>query len=155
MNTGKTYYDSDGNECSIWQMVHREPEWAATRIQVGEKALDQVRDLTKKIKELEAQLEENHARAESIIEARESKIIDLWEAYTENKDYMSYKGLHTHVEYSFDDAVFCGKAYHDTSSDLVTWESDSYEGSYVSFKQAVDDYLETRESLDKKPCKPQ
>ena len=39
MNTAKIYKDSDGNECSIHQMVKREPEWAASRIQEGEKAI--------------------------------------------------------------------------------------------------------------------
>lgn len=38
MNTAKVYLDSDGNECSIVQMVEREPTWAASRIQEGEKA---------------------------------------------------------------------------------------------------------------------
>ena len=37
MNTAKVYYDSDGNECTIHQMVKREPEWAASRIQAGER----------------------------------------------------------------------------------------------------------------------
>lgn len=39
MNTAKVYQDSDGNDCSIWQMVRIEPEWAANRIQEGEKAV--------------------------------------------------------------------------------------------------------------------
>jgi hypothetical protein len=43
LDTGKTYMDSEGNECSIWQMVRREPEWAANRIQEGEKAIEQVK----------------------------------------------------------------------------------------------------------------
>ena len=37
MNTAKVYQDSDGNDCSIHQMVKREPEWAANRIQHGER----------------------------------------------------------------------------------------------------------------------
>ena len=37
MNTAKVYQDIDGNDCSIWQMVEREPEWAASRLQHGEK----------------------------------------------------------------------------------------------------------------------
>jgi hypothetical protein len=39
MNTAKIYHDANGNECTIFQMVKREPEWAATRIQEGEKAI--------------------------------------------------------------------------------------------------------------------
>lgn len=42
MDTGKVYYDSEGNECSIWQMVMREPHWTANRIQEGEKAIDEI-----------------------------------------------------------------------------------------------------------------
>ena len=38
MNTAKIYYDADDNECSIHQMVKREPDWAANRIQEGERA---------------------------------------------------------------------------------------------------------------------
>ena len=36
MDTGKAYCDSDGNDCSIWQMIQREPEWAASMVQSGE-----------------------------------------------------------------------------------------------------------------------
>jgi hypothetical protein len=42
MDTGKVYHDTEGNECSIWQMVMREPHWAANRIQEGEKALEAI-----------------------------------------------------------------------------------------------------------------
>lgn len=42
MNTAKIYQDSSGNDCSIMQMVKREPDWAACRIQEGEKAIEQM-----------------------------------------------------------------------------------------------------------------
>ena len=42
MNTSKIYHDSDGNECSIFQIVRREPDWAASRIQEGEKAIERI-----------------------------------------------------------------------------------------------------------------
>jgi len=42
MNTSKTYYDSDENECSLIQLVKREPYWAAARIQEGEKAIEEL-----------------------------------------------------------------------------------------------------------------
>ena len=45
MDTGKVYHDSDGNECTIFQMVKREPYWAANRIQEGEKAIDKLKAL--------------------------------------------------------------------------------------------------------------
>ena len=47
MNTAKIYHDSDGKECSIWQMVRHEPEWAANRIQEGEKAIVELDALRK------------------------------------------------------------------------------------------------------------
>lgn len=49
MDTARVYFDSDDNECTIYQMVRRYPDWAASRIQEGEKALV-------RIAELEAQL---------------------------------------------------------------------------------------------------
>jgi len=45
MDTSKRYMDIHGNECSIWQMVRREPEWAAVRIQEGEKAIEELAKL--------------------------------------------------------------------------------------------------------------
>ena len=42
MNTARVYQDIDGNDCTIWQMVRREPEWAASRIQVGENAEEKI-----------------------------------------------------------------------------------------------------------------
>lgn len=32
----RKYQDSDGNDCTLDQMVRREPDWAANRIRVGE-----------------------------------------------------------------------------------------------------------------------
>ena len=48
MNTAKVYYDSNGNECSIMQMVKREPYWAANRIQEGEKAIEELAEIKKR-----------------------------------------------------------------------------------------------------------
>jgi hypothetical protein len=45
MNTAKIYTDTEGNECTIHQMVKREPGWAANRIQAGEDAIDKVSQL--------------------------------------------------------------------------------------------------------------
>jgi hypothetical protein len=45
MDTGKIYKDVEGNECTIWQMLKREPEWAANRLQLGEKAIERLKDL--------------------------------------------------------------------------------------------------------------
>ena len=39
MDLKKRYRDINDNKCDILQMVAREPEWAANRIQEGEKAI--------------------------------------------------------------------------------------------------------------------
>ena len=57
MNTAKIYHDSEGNECSIFQVVRREPDWAATRIQVGERAIEREKELLAIIGELELKIE--------------------------------------------------------------------------------------------------
>ena len=45
MGSADIYHDSDGNECSLLQAVHREPQWAVSRIQEGEKAIERVIEL--------------------------------------------------------------------------------------------------------------
>ena len=37
--TDRKYQDGDGNDCTLEQMVRREPEWAASRIRAGEAAI--------------------------------------------------------------------------------------------------------------------
>ncbi len=45
MSDEKLYTDIDGEKCTLYQMVRREPDWAAVRIQVGEEALELLSDL--------------------------------------------------------------------------------------------------------------
>lgn len=40
MDLDKKYYDLDGDECNILDLVKCSPEWATNRIQAGEKAID-------------------------------------------------------------------------------------------------------------------
>jgi hypothetical protein len=49
MDTAKIYHDSEGNECTIGQMIEREPYWAANRLQEGEAAIERVKLLEKGI----------------------------------------------------------------------------------------------------------
>ncbi len=56
MNTAKVYKDSNGDECTIHQMVAREPYWAANRIQAGEEAIKKVGLLIQEVKELRERL---------------------------------------------------------------------------------------------------
>lgn len=52
MNTSKIYYDSEDNECSIMQMVKREPQWAANRVQAGEDAIARLADMEETIRDI-------------------------------------------------------------------------------------------------------
>lgn len=40
MNSAKIYYDSDGNEKTIYQMIKDEPEWTASKFQEMEKIIE-------------------------------------------------------------------------------------------------------------------
>ncbi len=46
MDLTKVYYDSEGLSGNILQIVRREPEWAAERIQAGERAIAELRKIT-------------------------------------------------------------------------------------------------------------
>jgi len=41
MDLDKDYFDSNGNRCNILQLVKLEPEWAANRLQEGEKHFEE------------------------------------------------------------------------------------------------------------------
>ena len=69
MDTGKIYYDDDGNECSINQMVRRCPYWAANRIQEGEKAIAQIEALESKLSALQGELASLEKRNQNITDA--------------------------------------------------------------------------------------
>ena len=45
MDLEKKYTTSEGIECNILQMVKMEPEWAANRIQAGEKAIEKLKEI--------------------------------------------------------------------------------------------------------------
>ena len=56
MNTAKVYQDMDGNDCTIHQMVERDPHWAASRIQVGEDAIEKIAALESQLAEKDKEL---------------------------------------------------------------------------------------------------
>lgn len=62
---------------------------------------------------------------------------------------MEYNGYSGIVEYSAEDRVFFGKVFG--INDLVTFEGDSVKQLEKSFKDAVDDYIETCEDQGKEP----
>lgn len=66
-------------------------------------------------------------------------------------NYLDYKGYVGTVEYSNEDEVFHGKIFG--INDLVTFEGESVAEIKNSFKEAVDDYLETCRELGKEPEK--
>ena len=53
----KTYYDVEGNERTLDQMVKHEPAWAANRIRAGEKAIERLNKEAKEITDLKEQIE--------------------------------------------------------------------------------------------------
>lgn len=62
---------------------------------------------------------------------------------------MNYKKFNGTIEYSKEDNVYYGKL--ENIRDLVTYEADTKEELEDSFKEAVDDYLETCEQIGKTP----
>ena len=59
MDLDKRYKTVEGIECNILQLVKMEPEWAANRIQIGEKAIKASTEIIKDfVKAVEAKAEE-------------------------------------------------------------------------------------------------
>lgn len=52
------YRDTQGNECSLIEMVIMEPDWAANRIREGEEAQEQLGDAIKELDEINQALAE-------------------------------------------------------------------------------------------------
>lgn len=69
--------------------------------------------------------------------------------YLYMKNIMEYNGYTGIVEYSAEDRVFFGKVFG--INDLVTFEGDTVKQLEKSFKEAVDDYIETCEEQGKGP----
>ena len=67
------------------------------------------------------------------------------------KNYLEYKGYIGTVEFSADDMVFFGKIQG--LNDLVLFEGESVSELEKSFKESVDDYLETCKEIGKEPNK--
>lgn len=67
------------------------------------------------------------------------------------KNNLEYKGYLGTVEFSADDKVFCGKIQG--INDLILFEGESIPELENSFKESVDDYLDTCKKLGKEPHK--
>lgn len=67
------------------------------------------------------------------------------------KNYLEYNGYIGTLEFSADDKLFFGKIQG--INDLVTFEGSSVTELEESFKEAVEDYLETCKTLNKAPEK--
>jgi len=67
------------------------------------------------------------------------------------KNVIEYKGYSGTVEFSAPDEVFFGKI--NGIRDVVTFEADSVVKLKKAFREAVDDYLSTCETLSKEPEK--
>ncbi len=66
-------------------------------------------------------------------------------------DIIKYKEYYANVQFSAEDDVFFGKILG--INDLVTFEAQSVKELRRSFKEAVEDYIETCKELDKVPEK--
>ena len=62
-----------------------------------------------------------------------------------------YMGFKTTVKFSKEDNLFYGKI--ENTTDLISFHSEKEDGFYESFVNAVEDYLEFCESVDKTPIK--
>ena len=62
-----------------------------------------------------------------------------------------YRGFKTTVKFSKEDNLFYGKI--ENTTDLISFHSDNTEGFYDSFVDAVEDYLEFCEKVDKTPIR--
>ncbi|WP_214983740.1 type II toxin-antitoxin system HicB family antitoxin [Tenacibaculum dicentrarchi] len=67
------------------------------------------------------------------------------------ENYLKHSNYFGSVEYSAEDAILHGKIIG--INDLVTYEGDSVEQLKIGFIEAVEDYLETCNSLEKSPDK--
>ena len=63
------------------------------------------------------------------------------------RHYLTYRGMVGTVEIDFESSRLFGKI--EFLDDLVTFESDTVEGLQKAFRDSVNDYLETKSSLDK------
>ncbi len=65
---------------------------------------------------------------------------------------MTYKGYAARIEYSDEDACFVGHIAG--IDDVVGFHGESVATLRAAFEEAVDDYLQTCEKLDRRPQKP-
>lgn len=66
-------------------------------------------------------------------------------------DILQYKGYYAEIHFSAEDEVFFGKIIG--INDLINFEADSVKDLKKSFREAVEDYLETCKELQKDPEK--
>lgn len=55
MNTAKVYYDTEGNQRTLSQMVEHEPQWAASRLRHCEEISSQLKDFREAIEFIASQ----------------------------------------------------------------------------------------------------
>lgn len=67
------------------------------------------------------------------------------------KDKLEYKGYSTKIEYSYEDNILFGKILGIVDS--VTFECTSVDEIETTFREAVDDYLDTCKRIGKEPDK--
>jgi predicted HicB family RNase H-like nuclease len=65
---------------------------------------------------------------------------------------MTYKGYSTMIQYNQDDACLVGRVIGIT--DVIGFHGDSIAEMKAAFEEAIDDYLETCQKLNRDPSKP-
>ncbi len=76
MNTAKIYHDSEGNMKNIHQMIKDEPEWAANRLQEGEKAILKMEKLEKQFDETSLLIDELYTSG--CLDLEREQLVQKW-----------------------------------------------------------------------------
>jgi len=98
----KTYRLMDGKKVTLWELVNAEPSWAASRIRVGEKAIEEVDDLRAKLEEAEKHVDIQRM-AKEIIYKEVEDIISIIEGSKSPSDFMTgHKGFDMLCKYMAD-----------------------------------------------------
>jgi hypothetical protein len=97
MDLEKRYQDENGNQRNILEMVRRFPEWAANRIQNGERSDDRIAELEEQLYEMTSERDsesrwakEYHDRAKELeaqlaeMKAAQKLAVDNWTLEAQN-----------------------------------------------------------------------
>ena len=88
------YFDANGDPCSLYELINKEPQWAESRIKEGELAIKHVKALLTENAELKKKVE---SRENTIAEIREEvfppepdEIVDNYFAVKNIQDILTH-----------------------------------------------------------------